>query len=273
MEVDHVGLCFFTRLHFLFHRSIMDMYAGDLALAQIDAAFGIQGKCIGLDSGQGQPLGRRNCKALRQHRGDGKVVAQDSDVTQTHTLQAVDGFLRIDHSRERNFHQLHVFIHSDDSGRINLRRFLGQISFLCEDGQIDTVILQAQICDTLRICVKINICRVFDNIAQHTSNLFAGFRPRDLLGKGKHIAGGLPLYACRFCEARKANVGDNGDRQDHGNDSSEICPHFYPPAVNNQLLLLFCNQFCFFWRSPASQTLMKADAYDVPRFLFDQIRA
>ena len=273
MEVDHVGLCFFTRLHFLFHRSIMDMYTGDLALAQIDAAFGIQGKCIGLDSGQGQPLGRRNCKALRQHRGDGKVVAQDSDVTQTDTLQAVNGFLRIDHSRERNFHQLHVFIHSDDSGRINLRRFLGQISFLCEDGQIDTVILQAQICDTLRICVKINICRVFDNIAQHTSNLFAGFRPRDLLGKGKHIAGGLPLYACRFCEARKANVGDNGDRQDHGNNSSEICPHFYPPAVNNQLHLLFCNQICFFWRSPASQTLMKADAYDVPRFLFDQIRA
>ena len=56
MEVDHVGLCFFTRLHFLFHRSIMDMYTGDLALAQIDAAFGIQGKCIGLDSGQGQLL-------------------------------------------------------------------------------------------------------------------------------------------------------------------------------------------------------------------------
>ena len=223
MEVDHVGLHFFLQLFFLFHRSIMDMYTGDLAFAQVDAALSIQRKCRGLDGGQRQLLCRRNCEALRQHGGDGKVIAHDGNVARLALPpKAVDGFLRIHHGGERNFHQLQIFLGSDGRGRIDLRGFLGQIPFLCEDGQIDAVVLETQIGNTFRMRGKIDVRRVFDDIAQHSGNLLACFGPCDLLCKGKHLAGGLPVTASHLCEACKADVGNRGDHQDHRNDSSEI---------------------------------------------------
>ena len=222
MEVDNVRLDLFTRLFFHFHRGIMDVHAADFALAQIDTAFGIQRKCIGLDSGQRQLLRSSNCEALRQHRGDGKVITKDGDVARLSLAQqAVNDFLGVKHSRECDFHQLHILFDGDGSGRINLRGFLRQIALLCQDSQVDAVILETQVCNSLRMRIQINVCRVFDNIAQHSGNLLGSFRPRNLLCKGKHLASRFPLSVCRFCKARKANVGENGDRQDHRNDSSE----------------------------------------------------
>ena len=166
MEVDNVGLGFFARLTFLFHRGITDVYTGDLAFAQIDAAPRVQGEGRGLDSGQRQLLRLRHSNALRQHRSDGKVVAQNGDVARfTHAPKAVDGFLRIHRGRECDFHQLHIFIGSDDSGRIDPGGFFRQISFLREDGKIDAVVLEAQVCDALRMRGKIDVCRVLNNEA------------------------------------------------------------------------------------------------------------
>ena len=189
MEVDYVGLSFLARLSFLLYRSIADMYTGNFALAQIDAARSIQGERLSLDSGQGQLLGSRNRQSLRQECGDREVIAQNGDVAQIrHAQQAVNGCLGIDHSRECRFHQMNIFIRGNSRRRVNLLRFFGQISGLCQDCQIDAVILQAQMGDPIRIRLQINVCRVFDNKAQHAGNLLARFRPCDLLCEGKHIA-------------------------------------------------------------------------------------
>ena len=206
------------------------MHAGNLAFTQIHTAYGIQGQRRCLHCRQGQLLRCRYCKALRQHGGHGQIIAHDDDIAQIFLpQQAVDGFLRINHSRERNFHPLHVFIGSDDSVRINLRRFFGQISFLCEDGQIDAVILQTQIFNARRICVKINVCRIFHNVAQHAGNLFAGFGPCGLLLKGNHIAGRILPCAVRLCED-SVGVGDeNGNHQNHRNNFFYVPFHFFLP--------------------------------------------
>ena len=215
MEIDHVGLNFFARLHLFFDCGVLDIHAGNFAFAQIDAACGIQGERRSLDRDQGQLLRRRNREALRQHRADGKAVAHDGDVAQIDlALEDVDGGLGIDHGRECSFHQLHVLFGSDGGIRINLRGFFRQISLLCEDGQIDAVILEAQIRNALRIRGKIDVCRVLDDIAQHAGNLLAGFGPGDFLGEGKHFAGGLPLAVERFGQAREAAGGEDGDHQD-----------------------------------------------------------
>ena len=212
------------------------MHAGDFAFAQIDAACGIEGKRRRLDRGQGQPLRLSDREALRQHCADGKIVAQDGDVARGNlALQHVDGCLGIDHGRERDSHPLHVLFGSDGGGRINLRGFFGQISFLCEDSQIDAVILEAQIRNALRIRGKIDVCRVLDDKAQHARNLLAGLGPGDLLGERKHFAGGLPLAVDRFGQAREAAGGEDGDRQDRRKEFSHQCLHFRPPNINGRL--------------------------------------
>ena len=184
-----IRLCFFTR-QFFFHRSVINMYAGNFAFTQIDTACRIQRKRRSLDRSQGQILRRRYRETFRQHRADGKIIAHDDDVVQFHLpLQTVDRFLGIHRHRERNSHPLHVFIGSDGSVRIDLRRFFRQISFLCEDRKVNAVILQAQVCDTLRIHVKIDVCRVFDNVAQHTGNLPSYLSPCALHLRRKHITG------------------------------------------------------------------------------------
>ena len=237
MEVDHIGLVFLARLDFLFHRGITDVYAGDLAFAQIDAAPCIHGERGGLDGGQRQLLRPSHGKAIRQYRRDGKVVAQKGDVARLALApEAVDGFLGVDHGREGKLHQLHILIGSDGSGGIDPGGFFGQISLLREDGKIDAVIFQTQFFDAFRKRVKIDVCRVFDNIAQHTGDLPAGFRPGDLLRKGKHIAGGLLLSAYRLCNARQANVGHDGDHQNHRNDFLHKCLHFLSSCCQCRLV-------------------------------------
>ena len=193
----------------------MDIHAGKFAFAQIDAACGIEGKRRSLDRDQGQLLRRRDREALRQQRADGKIVAQDGDVARIDlALQHVDGGLGIDHGRECSFHQLHVLFGSDGGVRINLRGFFRQISLLCEDGQIDAVILEAQIRNALRIRGKIDICRVLDDIAQHAGNLLACLCPSEFLFKGKHFAGRFLLAADHFSQTRETAGGDDCDHQD-----------------------------------------------------------
>ena len=239
MEIDHIGLNFFTRLCLFFDGGVMDIHAGDFAFAQIDAARCIQRKRRSLDRDHGQALRSRNCEALRQHGADGKIVAQDGDVAQIDlALQGIDGGLRIDHGRERILQQLHVRFCRDGGVRINLRGLLGQISVFREDGQIDAVILEAQIHDALRVRGEIDVCRIFDDVAQHAGNLLARLCPGDFLCKGKHVTGGSLLAADHFGQAGETAGGDDCDRQDRREEFSHQCLHFRPPKVNGRLVPL-----------------------------------
>ena len=229
MEVDQVGLSLslFVALRLFFHRGVFDMYAGDFALVQIHAAGGVQGERFGLDPDQGQILRRRNRNALRLHRVDGEIIAEDGDVAQLLCArQRVDGFLGIDGGRECNLHQLHVRFDRDLGGRINLRRFLGQIAVFREDGQIDAVVLEAQIRNALRMRGKVYVCRILDDIAKHAGNLPAGLRPGGFPGKGVHIITRFRSAVDRFGQASDAAGDDDGNRKDRRKEFSHQCLHF-----------------------------------------------
>ena len=236
MQIDQIGRII------LLHRRVMNVHAADFALAQINAAPGIQGERLGLHGGQGQLLRRRNGQPPRQHRGHGQPVAHDGDVARIFlALQAVNGLLGIHHGREGRFHQLHILVARDGRGRVNLRRLLGQIAVLRQDGQINAVILQAEIGNPLRMGGQVNVRRILDDVAQHPGNLLAGLRPGDLAVQGQHVAGRLPPAVRALSKARQAAGGEDGHHHDHRKEPFHVRLHLpYPPAVKFPLAVVCC---------------------------------
>ena len=214
MKINQV--CLFIVLRFILRHAVVDVYAGDFALAQIHAAGSVQGERVSLDSGQGQILCGNHGQPLGQHRGHGQVIAHDGEIAHVDLApKHVNGRLRVQHCGERCFHQLHISIGSDGSGRINLPDILRQIAVFRKDGQIDAVILYAQIPDALRVGGQVDIRRVLHNIAQHPGKLLAGLCPGNTLCRDKHIPGRLPRAADSLRKARQAAGGENDNHQDH----------------------------------------------------------
>ena len=239
MEVDQTGLSRFLRLRRFIclrrfvgllrfpNRGIADMYAGNFALVQIHAARGVQGERLGLDPDQGQVLRLRDREALRLHRVDGEIVAENGDAAQLLLArEGVDGILGIDRGRECRLHPLHVFLNRDGGGGIDLRRFLGQNAVFRQDGQVDAVILEAQIRYAIRIRVQINVGCVLDDKAQHAGDLFAGLRPAGFPVEGIHIPARRPADAEGFGQARDAAGGEDCDHKNRREESSHQCLHF-----------------------------------------------
>ena len=214
MQIDQVRLA--VRLGVLLHPGIEDMHAGDFALAQVDAARGVQRERLRLDGGQGQVLRRNHRQTLREHGGHGKIVAHDGDVAQVaFALQAVNARLGIHRDGERRFHHLHISVGRDDGGGINLRERIGQIAVLRQDGQINAVILQAQRGDPVRMGGQVDVRRILHDVAQHAGKLLACLSPGNPAVQGQHTAGGRPSVAGSLSKARQAAGGEDGQHQDH----------------------------------------------------------
>ena len=218
MQIDQVRLA--VRLSVLLHPEIADVHAGDFALAQVDAARGVQRERLRLDGGQGQVLRRNHRQTLREHGGHGKIVAHDGDVAQVaFALQAVNARLGIHRDGERRFHHLHISVGRDDGGGINLPDLIGQIAVLRQDGQINAVILQAQRGDPLRMGGQVNVRRVLHDVAQHAGKLLACLSPGDTAVQGHHVAGGRPSVAGSLGKARQAAGGEDDHHHDHRQES------------------------------------------------------
>ena len=280
MEVDHARLRFFVRFGFLVRlllfpdHCVVDVHAGDIALVQIHAAHGVQGERVGLDPDQGQVLRLRDCDALRLHRVDGEIIAEDGDVAQIlRARQRVDGILRIDRGRECELHPLNVRLGRDCGGGINLRRFLGQIAVFREDGQVDAVVLEAQIRDAIRIRGEIRVRRVLDDEAQHAGDLPSDLRPGAFPFEGVRIAARRLRTVDRFGQARDAAGGEDGDHQNRREEFSHQSLHFRPPDFNGRWCRSFACRIGFLRRCPVAHSFVIADADDVPWVFLDQIGA
>ena len=213
MEIDQVGPVVLLRM---LHHSVMNVHPGDFTLAQVNAARGVQGERLRLDGGQGQVLRLHNGQTLRHQRAHGQIVAHDGDVARIgFAHQAVDARLGIHHRGERPGHQQHIVLRRDGRGRVNLRDLPGQIAVFRQDGQIDAVILQADIGDPLRMGGQVNVRRILDNKAQHACHLLAGLRPGDSAVQGQHITGGRPPVASALGKGGQAAGGEDGQHQHH----------------------------------------------------------